>query len=234
MPHCFYGFTARLRLPDAAAWRGVAPEVLPGGVTCLFLVHTTGAIGRQPAKPAGILAMVRGSPLSRESHAMSRPARPPLPSLARLLLAALLLNLAACASLGGRDPLDLQVVGIEPLPGEGFELRMAMKLRLQNPNTTPLDFHGIALELRVNDRPLARGVSDQRGSVPAFGETLLVVPVSISALSALRQALGVAEQARLERVPYVLRGKLGGGLLGSRRFSDTGSLDLSGIANGRR
>ena len=160
---------------------------------------------------------------------MPRPARLPLQSLAHLLL-----NLGACATLGSRDPLDLQVVGIEPLPGEGFELRMAMKLRLQNPSPTPLDFHGIALELRVNDRPLARGVSNQRGSVPAFGETLLVVPVSISALSALHQALGVAEHNRLERVPYVLRGKLGGGLLGSRRFSDTGSLDLSGIANGRR
>lgn len=157
-----------------------------------------------------------------------------LPLLRLLLGILLILNLGACATLAGNDPLDLQVVGIEPLPGEGLELRMAMKLRVLNPNSSPVDYHGLAVELQVNDHPLARGVSDQRGSVPAFGEALLVVPVSISAFSALRQALGMAEHSRLDNLPYVLRGKLGGGLLGSRRFSNAGTLDLSEIASGRR
>jgi len=55
--------------------------------------------------------------------------------------------------------------------------------------------------------------------------------VTISALSVARQALGLADGSRLDALPYVLRGKLGGGLLGTRRFTDKGTLDLSGVAN---
>ncbi len=137
--------------------------------------------------------------------------------------------LAGCSALGGREPPNLHVVGLEPLPGEGLEMRFALKLRVQNPNTTPLSYDGIALELRVNDRPLASGVSAQRGSVPRFGEVLLEVPVSVSAFAVARQALGLARDARLESVPYVLRGRLAGaGLFGGQRFSSTGLIDLSG------
>ena len=69
----------------------------------------------------------------------------------------------------------------------------------------------------------------QGGTVPRFGEKLLVVPVSISAFDAVRQALGLAANERLERIPYVLRGKLSSGALGARRFTDKGTLDLSGV-----
>lgn len=166
---------------------------------------------------------------------MSSLVAPSVARAVRLLLGVLLvLTLSACAALGGRDPLNMHVVGIEPLPGEGLEMRFAVKLRLQNPNTTSIAYDGIALELRVNDRLLARGVSDQRGSVARFGETLLVVPVSISVFSALRQALGLAENVRLDSVPYVLRGKLGGGVWGSRRFADAGNVDLSALGRARR
>jgi hypothetical protein len=158
------------------------------------------------------------------------------PRVARLSLPVLLvLLLGACASLGGGEPLNLHVVGIEPLPGEGLEMRFAVKLRVQNPNTSALAYDGIAIELRVNGRPLASGVSDQRGNVPRFGEVLIEVPVSISAFSAMRQALGLAEYTRLDRVPYTLSGRLSGaGLFGGRRFSSAGVIDLSGVGIGRR
>ncbi|CAM5229473.1 Water stress/hypersensitive response domain-containing protein OS=Stutzerimonas stutzeri OX=316 GN=CXK95_06050 PE=4 SV=1 [Stutzerimonas stutzeri] len=148
-----------------------------------------------------------------------------------LVLALLALSLSACALLPSHDPLEVQVAGIQPLPGEGLELRLLVKLRLQNPNDAAVDYDGVALSLSVDDRRLASGVSDQRGSVPRFGERVLSVPVTISALSVARQALGLADGSRLDALPYVLRGKLGGGLLGTRRFTDKGTLDLSGVAN---
>ncbi|HKU70679.1 MAG TPA: Water stress and hypersensitive response domain-containing protein, partial [Burkholderiales bacterium] len=46
----------------------------------------------------------------------------------------------ACASLPDRDPVQVQVAGIEPLPGEGMEMRMLVKLRVQNPNNDPVDY----------------------------------------------------------------------------------------------
>ena len=165
---------------------------------------------------------------------MSAPAFPLFAHALRLLLVLLLMpGLLSCATLGGRDPLSFQVVGIEPLRGEGLEVRLAVKLRVQNPNAGGIDYSGVALELKVNGRLLARGVSAQHGRLPGFGESVIEVPVSISAFAALRQALGMVDSARLDNVPYVLRGKLGGGWFGSRRFSDAGVVDLSRLASGR-
>ena len=112
------------------------------------------------------------------------------------------------------------LVGLEPLPGQGLEVRFAVKLRVQNPNDRAVNFNGMALDLDVNGQPLASGVSDQSGSVPRFGETVVSVPVSISAFSVMRQAWGVAGYQPGQEVPYRLRGKLADGLFGTRRFSD--------------
>ncbi len=162
----------------------------------------------------------------------------PARSLARhfgfVVVCVLALALAGCAGMLNRDPIRLNVVGITPLQGQGLEMRFAVKLRVQNPNETAIDYSGIALELDLNGKPFATGVSNQAGSVPGFGETVLSVPVSVSALSAVRQALRLAEGKTLDDVPYVLRGKLAGGALGSVRFTDSGTLSLPGMSQGSR
>ncbi|WP_252091047.1 LEA type 2 family protein [Pseudomonas sp. MWU13-3659] len=142
------------------------------------------------------------------------------------LILLLTLGLNACALFQGRDPLNISVVGIDPLPGQDMELRMAVKIRVQNPNETPLDFNGVALTLEVNDQPLAAGVSDQRGHIGRYDEAMIVVPVSITAFAFLRQAYGLSRVDSLQGLPYVLRGKLAGGPLGTVRFTDKGRLDL--------
>ena len=158
--------------------------------------------------------------------------RPAVPVASWLSTFLLVLSLAGCAAFGQRDPLNVQVAGIQPLAGEGLELRMEVKLRIQNPNDMALDYNGVALDLEINGRRLASGVSDARGSVPRFGETVLSVPVTISAFSAARQALGLAEYIDMDEVPYVLRGKLAGGLFGTQRFVEKGTLDLNGVLSG--
>ncbi|QXH49768.1 LEA type 2 family protein [Pseudomonas fakonensis] len=148
------------------------------------------------------------------------------------LIVLLGLGLNGCALFQGRDPLNISVIGIEPLPGQGLELRMAVKIRVQNPNETPVDFNGIALNLEVNDQPLAAGVSNQRGHIDRYGEQVIVVPVSITAFAFLRQAYGLSQVESLQGLPYVLRGKLAGGPLGTLRFTDEGRLDLPDAAGG--
>lgn len=153
--------------------------------------------------------------------------------LIRTLLASfLLLTLGACALLPNRDPLNINVVGIESLPGQGLEVRLAVKLRLQNPNETAIEYNGVALDLDVNGRLLASGVSDQQGSIGRFSETVLVVPVSVSAFAALRQAVGLTQTQSLDNLPYTLRGKLAGGLFGTMRFKDSGVLSLPQSVDG--
>ncbi len=146
--------------------------------------------------------------------------------------ACLALTLGGCAGVTVRDPVRIGVVGLEPLPGQGLEMRFNLKLRLQNPNETPIDYDGIAVELELNDKPFATGVSSRKGTVSRFGETVIAVPISVSAVAAVRQLFRFAESERVDRLPYVLRGKLGGGAFGTRRFTDRGTLTLPGIGSG--
>lgn len=143
-----------------------------------------------------------------------------------VILSLLLLSLSACALFPNRDPVTINVVGLEPLPSQELEVRFAIKLRVQNPNDTAIDYNGIALDLDVNGHSLASGVSDQSGSIPRFSETIVSVPVSVSAFSVLRQTLGLSQTQTLDNLPYVLRGKLAGGLFGTMRFVDSGTLSL--------
>lgn len=144
--------------------------------------------------------------------------------LALVLLLACGLN--ACALFQTRDPLNISVIGIEPLPGQDLEIRMAVKIRVQNPNESVIDYNGLALSLEVNGQPLASGVSDQQGRIGRYDEQVLVVPVSITAFAMLRQAYGLSQLQSLQGMPYVLKGKLAGGVLGTLRFTDSGTLDL--------
>ncbi|WP_028682396.1 LEA type 2 family protein [Pseudomonas chlororaphis] len=148
-----------------------------------------------------------------------------------LTLSLLLLSLSACTLFPQHDPLNINVVGIEPLPSQDLEVRFAVKLRLQNPNETAINYNGVALDLEVNGRPLASGVSDQSGSIGRFSEGVLVVPVSVSAFAVLRQTLGLSQTQSLDDLPYVLRGKLAGGPFGTMRFVEKGQLSLPKTAN---
>lgn len=145
--------------------------------------------------------------------------------LYRSLIFTLLVTLAACTSLTPRDPLRIDLVGLEPLPSQDMEMRLAVVLRVQNPNDAPIDYDGLSVELDINHQPLASGVSNQSGQIPRFGEALLRIPVGISAFAALRQAWAAAGYQQGQGLPYELRGKLGGGLFGSSRFSNAGTLN---------
>jgi LEA14-like dessication related protein len=135
---------------------------------------------------------------------------------------------AGCASLQGKDPLQVTVAGIEPLQGEGMELRLMVKLRVQNPNDAPIEYRGLALTMDVQGKTLASGVSDSSGTVPRFGEAVIAVPVSISAFRMARQALALKDNSG--KIAYEMHGKLSGSLFGTQRFSTSGDFDLSSPA----
>ncbi len=137
-----------------------------------------------------------------------------------------LLGIASCASLPNRDPLTINVAGIEPLPSEGLEVRLEVSVRVQNPNDAPVEFSGAALNLYLNDRRLASGVSDEVGTLPRYGEMVVSVPVTISAFDVARQLLGFMAAQNTNEFSYRVRGKLEGGLFGTRRFEDEGSISL--------
>ncbi len=144
--------------------------------------------------------------------------------LAWLAGAMLFALLGACATVS--DGLRVNVVGVDPLPGEGLELRFAVKLRVQNPNDASIDFDGVAVDLELDGKNVATGVSDQKGTVPRFGETIVTVPVSVSAFSAARLLVGLSDVQARGEIPYAVSGKLAGGGFGSVRFARSGTLKL--------
>lgn len=150
---------------------------------------------------------------------MNRLPRYLIPVLAVLLL-------AGCAGLALKEPLRVTVAGLEPLQGAGLEARFAVLLRIQNPNEQAVKFDGVSLELDIEGREFASGVSDQSGSVPRYGELLVTVPVTVPFTAVVRQVLAMSQDGMTDRVRYRLRGRLGGrGLVGAT-FDTTGELLL--------
>jgi LEA14-like dessication related protein len=144
------------------------------------------------------------------------------------------LALSACATMSDRDPVQITVAGIEALPGEGLEARMLVKLRVQNPNDTPIEYDGVYVKVDIYDRTFATGVSDARGVVPRFGEAIVTVPLAVSAL---RMVLGALEviggRQSVQQITYRLEGKLNGVGFGSTRFTHTGQLSLPGAGEAK-
>jgi LEA14-like dessication related protein len=154
-----------------------------------------------------------------------------MPNLVRHVYAASLLLLvmliAGCASLPSHDPLQVNVAGIEPLQGEGMELRLLVKLRVQNPNDAPVEYNGASLNLVVMGRSFATGVSDQAGTVPRFGEAIVAVPVTVSMMRMARQVLGMLDGKPVDKITYEMSGKLNGAsLFGTQRFTASGEFEL--------
>ena len=131
-----------------------------------------------------------------------------------------------CASLRHSEPIDVIMAGVEPLQSQGLELRMLVKLRIQNPNDLPLDFNGVSVQMDVQGKRFATGVSDAVGSVPRFGEAIVSVPVSISVFRIMRQAMDVVTNEYRGKLEYEMTGRLAGSAFNSVRFNSKGEFTL--------
>jgi LEA14-like dessication related protein len=153
-----------------------------------------------------------------------------VPSFAVLASAALALG--GCTWPQRTDPPQVTLVGVEPGASQGLEVRMELKLRVLNPNDAPIDFNGIYVQLDLLDKSFASGASNQSGTVPAFGETVVTVPVSVSVLGVARQAMGLFGGQGTGKITYAMHGKLSSTTSGALRFKSQGELNLAGLTTG--
>jgi LEA14-like dessication related protein len=136
------------------------------------------------------------------------------------------LALGARAGMPSRAPVQVTVADIDSLPSEGLEFRMMVKLRVQNPNDAPIDYDGIYVQLDVLDKTFATGVSDEHGTVPRFGEAVVGVPVTVSALRMATYAFRMLDGKAIDKVNCKLHGKLSGPMFASTNFQAQGELAL--------
>jgi hypothetical protein len=69
-------------------------------------------------------------------------------------------------------------------------------------------------------------VSSEAGTVPAYGEAVIAVPVTVSVLRMVRQVIGVLDGRPVETIRYEMSGKLSGGTFSTWRFRSSGEFDL--------
>jgi len=152
--------------------------------------------------------------------------------LAVTVVALTLLSLQGCAIFQRSDPLQVTVAGIEPMEGQGqgLELRLLVKLRVQNPNDAPIDYNGVAVEMIVQGKTFATGVSDASGTVPRFGESVIAVPVTASAFRMLGEAYTLFRSGGSGKITYEMTGKLNGSGFNSVHFRTQGEFDLAGTS----
>jgi LEA14-like dessication related protein len=137
--------------------------------------------------------------------------------------------LAGCAGTGLREPMRVNLAGLESIPGAGMEARFLAKIRVQNPNDVSIAYSGLSAEVDLNGKSFASGVSDATGEIPRFGESVIEIPLTVPATAIVRQALGLAS-GNLSKARYRVRGFLNTGPFGRAPFDSTGEIEMPVLA----
>lgn len=111
----------------------------------------------------------------------------------RLIVFALcvVLVLGACASLNPQQP-EIELEGVRPLNLSLSGQRLAVTLKLSNPNDFDLTLRNVDLTATLGGEAVATGTSDDAVTLPANGEQILELEVIAGldvALATLRAAL---------------------------------------------
>ena len=93
--------------------------------------------------------------------------------------------LAACAVFNPIDKPQVAITSIKMAPANGFQQKMLVGLQLDNPNSFALNLGRLRYTLELQGQSLAGGSLNEAISLPANGQTQLVVPVEVNLLSGL-------------------------------------------------
>lgn len=136
------------------------------------------------------------------------------------------LALSSCAS-ADRPSVTLASVTLAGL--SLFEQRFVTTLRVQNPSNVDLAFQGVSVEIELNGRTFARGVSPTPVVVRAYGQDLLRVETISTTPDIVRQFRDLAALGGL-KIHYRLKGQLQPqGRLDAVRFHDKGVISLKDL-----
>jgi LEA14-like dessication related protein len=134
--------------------------------------------------------------------------------LSRLAVVLGLAVLVGCAGVGGGRfvPPQVTLADLNPRAFGLFEQRVAMTLRVTNPNDRALDIDGFRYLVTLNGQPFANGVSRVKARVPRLGEAFVITEASVSTLNLLRQ---LTEMQSMNGFEYGIEGvafvRTGGG-----------------------
>jgi LEA14-like dessication related protein len=142
--------------------------------------------------------------------------------------------LAGCASLPSnlKTP-EISFVGLRSVEASVFEQKLAVRLKVRNPNAIELPVNGLDVDIELAGEPFAHGVSARQFIVPADGEAEFDMNVTANAMNALLKIAGDRNSGAIE---YRLKGKLSTkvGLLRTIPFTESGTLPVSDLLGRKR
>lgn len=155
--------------------------------------------------------------------------RHPVHGLAGLLLAALMLALSACSTLGDLETPDLSLVSIQMLSTDMFAQRFKVRVLVKNPNDLELPVRGLDYQIFLMGDSFAEGMSNDRFVVPARGEAEFDMTVTTNFVSSLGRLVSRVGGGKLENLDYEIVGKvlLDKGMVRKIPFNKRGKVDIS-------
>src|SRR5690348_4994693 len=149
----------------------------------------------------------------------------------RILAAAATTALAAaCASTEAIDPPSVQLTNITLGQPGLLAQEILLDLRVSNSNDIDIPLRGLTLQIDINGRHFAEGLSDEHITLPRLSFTNVEVKANVDTLSVLRQLFALALN---DRITYRLSGfAYVGGALDRRRvpYERSGELSLRSLA----
>jgi len=123
-----------------------------------------------------------------------------------LLMTWVLTVLTGCASLStNMEPPQVTLSNVRVLGVTLLEQQYVLTMRIQNPNDRPLHISGLSFELDINGEKFANGVSNQKVTIPGYGQGTLDVTGTSTLAGLLRQ---LSELERMQELKYGLKGKV--------------------------
>jgi len=150
-----------------------------------------------------------------------------LPVIAVVTLAILALGLGACTGLRpGFETPTVTVSSFRPLPGDGAVPRFEIGLHIVNPNREPLELHGLAYTVSLEDRELVKGVENELPVIEGYGEGDVTLVAAPNLLGGIRLITDLMASPR-DRFSYALEAKLDVGRFAPAiRVRDDGEIAL--------
>ena len=146
----------------------------------------------------------------------------------RFMLLAIVLMMSACASLSMPfDRPDVKLVSVKLLPSEGMEQRLAIGLRITNPNNVSLNLVGMKYSLRLQGFNLLSGVTKDIPSIEGYSDTSLELVATVDWLNGIRLLHSLMSRPD-SSVSYELDAKLDPGhFLPAFHVTETGMINLA-------
>ncbi|CAA0079182.1 Uncharacterised protein [Zhongshania aliphaticivorans] len=101
------------------------------------------------------------------------------------LVLAVALLLGACAGFNPIEKPQVAITNIKMAPANGFQQKLLVGLQLDNPNSFAINLGRLRYTLELQGQSLAGGSLNEAISLPASGQTQLVIPVEVNLLNGI-------------------------------------------------